>query len=490
MSEPSALLATAAWEPVRSPDPASRPLGTAWLPEAGVGVELESAGYVEEEWLLAGRADELRYDEAGRARPVIEAQPFATRVLVRRPADPARFSGAVQLEPNHPDADRSLSWGALAPWIVRNGHAHVGVTQHAPVLDELRRFDGDRYGSLSIPGSGLRFDVLGEVAALLADGRAGGPLAGFPVRRITVSGWSMTGTFWRTYLGEAFDDRWRRGDGSPAIDAYVICISSGGAARAGYALLGDGATPLPAADPRRRIGPHGVPVVELLSEAESETHRSVLREDSDGADAYRLYQVAGTSHVATGYPGLLTNGEQLARSGFPASPREIVERPSRARLDVVARALFEHLDAWVTGTAPAPRADRFSFLPAGEAGVRGRFEEAEPLRRDADGNAAGGVRTPWADLPLGAYLPHSTPAPGSCVPSPSAPYTDPALLADLIGHLEPFAPGELRARYGSPAAYAERYAARCAELVEAGWLLAEDVSQLVASLDEDRDLWT
>ena len=143
-----------------------------------------------------------------------------------------------------------------------------------------------------------RWDIVGLVAAALAAGTTP-VLGGFQVRRQALSGWSKTGTFCRTFLGEGFHRRCQV-NGRPSIDGYVVCISSGGAGRAGYASLRDGAR-LPAGDPRRTIGAHGVPVVELLSEGESETHREVLRPDADGPhDKYRLYQVAGTGQVGNG----------------------------------------------------------------------------------------------------------------------------------------------------------------------------------------------
>jgi len=106
----------------------SMPLGTAWLPRLGRGLDLAASGYREEEYLISGQADDWTWDE--HLRPVAAGPvPFTTRILLRRPADPADFSGAVFLEPNHADYDRSLTWSATAPWLVRSGHAHVGVVQ-------------------------------------------------------------------------------------------------------------------------------------------------------------------------------------------------------------------------------------------------------------------------------------------------------------------------------------------------------------------------
>ena len=505
------LLAALAVKGPLPPASDSVPLGTAWLPGPGRGVDLAAHGYVEEEYLVSGQADDWTWDD--RLRPVcVGPLPFTTRILVRRPADPAAFSGAVYLEPNHADYDRSLTWSATAPWLVRSGHAHVGVTQELATLPDLARWDPGRYGALSIPRPGQRWDIVGLTAAMvkgaLVKSDAGVPAAA-PARRLIMSGWSQTGTFCRTFLGEGFHARSRAGAG-PAVDGYVICISSGGAGRPGYGVLRPPAE-LPLDDPRRTVGEHGVPVVELLSEGESETHRAVLRPDSDGAncggtrsagagsagagsagtgDAYRLYQVAGTGHI-NGRHELATNRLQMAGRGWPVNPAEVNERLTDGRLDLAARAVFAAVDRWVAdGTVPPRMPSRFGYDdPAGPA-TRGIMPESLPLARDADGNVIGGIRTPWVEVPLGGHFPHSTPVPGRCEPAPHAPYADPAMLANLWAHLAPFTAAELDRRYGNRDRYLSRLEAAAQTSIKEGWLLAEDLPELLAGAREAAaDVW-
>lgn len=462
----------------------SVPFGTAWLPEAKRGIDLAAHGYVEQELRLDGEAAPWRWDEtlAGAAGP---PEPFTTRVLVRRPADPTRFSGAVALEPLHPDYDSALSWGMIGPWVVAQGHAHVGVTQEPGVLDGLREFDPERYGALRLPDGAMRFDIVGLAAAALADGRLPGLGT---VTRVVLSGWSNTGTFCRTFLGEGFHARCRTRQ-APAVSGYMICISSGGATSPGYASLRPGAE-LSLDDPRRTIGAHGVPVIELLSEGESETHGPVLRSDADGPDdRYRLYQVAGTGHIATAVPSLLTNRVQAAGRGIAVAPREINEIPSDARMDMVARGVFAMLDRWITDGVAPPRAPRFRFADPTSTAPRGIRAEAVPLVRDADGNVLDGVRTPWVTLPRAGYLPHSTPRPGRCEPGPGAPYTDPRIMADLIAHRVPLEVDELRSRYGSADAYLARFADVVRDAARDGWLCESDVPELLAMTRESCGDW-
>ena len=448
-------------------------LGTAYLARHERGIDIAAAGYVESEWLVRGEACPWQWDGDFTGSPG-EPLAFVTRVLVRRPADPARFSGGVQIEPHHPDDDRALSWGMIAPWIVRAGHAHVGVTQEPAVVPDLQAWDPERYASLSLPSDALRWEIVGLVAAAIRDGSLP-PFADLRVARTVMSGWSMTGTFCRTFLGEGFHERCVSA-GAPAIDGYVICISSGGAGRAGYGTP-DPERSLPADDLRRRVGGHAVPVIELLSESESETQAEVTRADSDTPeDPYRFYGVAGSGHVNGGVPDLTTNHLQRRERGAPSLPREIVEETSDGRMDAVARAVFALMDRWISEGATPPRAERFAFAADGP---RGHMPESLPLERDGDDNVLGGIRTPWVEVPLASYLPHSTPAPGRCVPAEHAPYSDPALLADLIAHMRRLPTAELIRRYGSSEHYLELYAAALARATAAGWLLEADIPDLI-----------
>ena len=373
MTAPAELLDRLVVEGPIAVSDVSVPLGRAHWPERHLGIDLEAAGYVEEEFVVRGHADLFGYDEGLEAEVIEPGVAFTTRILVRRPADLARCSGLVALEPNHSDADRSITWGAVAPWLLRNGHVHVGITQEHSIVGDLQRFDPERYGAISIDRPGLGWDIVGLVASLVRSGRPDGPLGGRSTRSI-LSGWSQTGTFCRTFLGEGFDERWRLAQGRPVIDAYVVCISSGGALRPGYAPLSRGQPALPWDDERRTVGPHGVPVIELLSEAEAETHRAVLRADADGpVDKFRLYEVAGTSHVATGFAPLATNHAQLVEPRLAGTTTRhhggAVDRPLRLRGPGRVRGSGRlGADGGATATAPGGSSTCRAALPAYTAG--------------------------------------------------------------------------------------------------------------------------
>ncbi|WP_138444285.1 alpha/beta hydrolase domain-containing protein [Sinomonas susongensis] len=461
--------------------PDSLPFGTSFLP-SGHGIALDQWGYVEEEYLLSGTAYEWAYDDDLGLVPFRKsAHPYTTRVLTRRPADPARASGAVQLEPLHPNLDRGVTWRTIHPWILRNGHTWVGVTQAKQVSKQLReRIEPERYGAVCIPADGLGYDILGQVAVALRSGALGiGGLALGEVTRLVMSGWSATGSFCRVFAQDGFHELYRLADGRPAVDGYVVGISSGSAGLAGYPPLSAQSLPLPADDPRRTIFGHGVPIFEVLSEFEAETHRDSLRPDSDSPeDPYRLYEIAGTSHAAIDNDSALTNTEQWLAAGGEASPNRINEEPSDARMDFIVRALYQRLDEWITSGTAAPRAERFAF--ADESAVSSRM----PLARDEFGNVLGGVRTPWVEVPRAAYAPHSTPAPGYCLPPEWAPMGSPEKVAAMIPHMVPFTPETLAGLYASEEDYVSNYSASTERLVEEGFLLREEADELLEARRE------
>lgn len=455
-------------------DERSEPLGTSYLPDADVGVDLAPWGYTEQEYLVDGTAGEWSYGPSGEAIR-IATHPYVTRVLVRAPASAAAFNGVVQVEPLHPDLDSAPTWRVIHPWILRSGAAWVGITQDPRSVGSMRTdFDLRRYGPLSIPVAGLGYDIVGGIARAVRAG-AVGPR---PVRRMYLSGWSITGSFVRVFLGDGFHDRYRLADGSPVFDGHVIAISSGGAGVSGYPpISADGPAPSDD-DPRRTIGRHDVPVIELLSEFESQTHERYLRPDADAPDdRYRLYQVAGTSHMMR-ESNALTNAIQYRSRGIEPGVTAITELRTDVSMDPIAQAVFASLDRWVADGHPAPRADRFGYETTSSPGP------VAQLTRDALGNVAGGVRTPWVEAPVATYRPHSTPDLVAYRPSRTFPQFSPEQRAALIGSMTPFTAAALADLYGTRARYLERFGAACDRLLETGFLLPDDREALVRSAAE------
>src|SRR4051794_35375915 len=113
--------------------------------------DLRRVGYTEEEFLASGRANVYEWPAPGPAVVRTPDAPYTTRYLVRRPARASHFSGNVVVEILTPSNrfDLNIGWALAHRQLIRNGDAWVGVTGKPISVVSLKRFNPDRYGSLS-----------------------------------------------------------------------------------------------------------------------------------------------------------------------------------------------------------------------------------------------------------------------------------------------------------------------------------------------------
>ena len=99
--------------------------------------------YRETEFLLSGTATTYTGPATGPALPSGAADPYVTRVLVRQPIDPSRFSGRVFVEPLNTSGGAEIDavWAQIGPMLEENGDAWIGVTERAGAVDALKKFD-------------------------------------------------------------------------------------------------------------------------------------------------------------------------------------------------------------------------------------------------------------------------------------------------------------------------------------------------------------
>lgn len=482
------------------------PITPSSFPFQGTGLsgdESLARGYVEEEYLISGNA--RVYDWAfPKGVEVVETRPYKTRILIRRPRHPRRFSGRVQLEMLNPSAgfDQQIVWAKLGDYFQRRGDVWVGVTIQPSPLLALQAFNGPqnavgggggngRYDALfDPPGTGepifseqgQAWDIVAQIGRLLKTRTPANPLsaARLSADRIYLSGQSQTGAYTLTYIN-GFSQLQRMPDGGPIFDGYVP-QASGSPTRINE--LGRPGSRLPEGDPRRRVvAPHDVPVIHVQTESEvafGGLDPSYRRDDSDAPlDRYRLYEVPGASHadndifrdlgIRPGEGTFYTAVLQLRGLNFippgipfpvdffpvPLPPRDCdltpvseFVSPNPFPLRYIEAAAFENLDTWVTKGIPAPRAERVT-VPVLSV-------------RDESDNAIGGVRTPHLDVPTGSF--HVVGVDGAC---------------GLTGSKSQFTEEELRARYGSHGRYVFAVLWRTWELKRERWILPRDALQIV-----------
>jgi len=440
------------------------------LPGSADDEALKKADYVQEEYLLSGTGN--IYAEGPQGGPISVAKsgvPYTTRVVIVRPRDPKKFNGIVQFAFQHPSL-AGTQWGRIDTLVLRTGSAYAVVINggdapsrklgspefpvSAPYLP--RWYDPVRYKAFNVPeDDGIRWDIIGQTASLLRDPGSTGPLAGLKVRRVYVSGWSFLGSTIRSWINFGFHDRYRRKDGSPVIDGYLIGISAG-SVEAGHVPLNSTG---PHVDHRRdMLRQIDVPVIELTSSMEAITNVFPQAPESDGVKGgHRIYELGGVSHLDQGtHAQFKPATEQLIARHHPAAkeaPVCTVEDTDVPMRDV-AQAAMANIDQWVsTGKAP-PRTSRMQVQPDGKDYVR-----------DAFGNPLGGVRVAQLDVPLVTYAEAPASACGGVVPIRNLKRlpVDPALLAKTYP--------------GGPAEYLAKFDARLAQLQAQGWLLGPDAAE-------------
>jgi hypothetical protein len=291
------------------------------------------------------------------------------------------------------------------------------------------------------------WDILRQVGRLVKEGGEQSPLGALDVSALYMGGYSQSGVDTAAFLS-AFHAITRHDDGSPIYDGYLPTAHAASLTR-----LQSGHATLPKFE-FTPMAPVDVPVIDLETQTDVQgfdvkllwiafyrNHggATVRRDDSDEqADLFRLYEIPGAPHVGKG-EGCDGNG-----SSFP--------------VHYFVRAAAERLFAWAEAGIVPPRAGRI------EMEVLDVVSKAD---EDAFGNAIGGVRSPFVDVPLADYDVH----------------TGGGLTCPLVGNETPLPSDVLARRYPSLEAYMEGFTRSLDATIEAGFLTAHDRA---AILDEAR----
>ena len=444
-------------------------------------IDLPALGYVEEEFFVSGSANVYDWAASGALSVKTPAAPYATRILLRRPADPQRFSGNVIIEIANGARgfDFNFAWGVSHDYFIENGDAFVVLTLAEGNLEGLKAFDPVRYAPLSMANptpneacvsgrgggapttstfeEGLRWDILSQVAALLKAARPGGPMAGFDVQRAYMIAYSGD---MATYMA-AIHPRARLANGGPVYDGYIQHRHP----RVGRIRR---CAPAPAADdPRQTLRNLGVPLIRIVPETDVLSLSRFRREDSDApGDRYRLYEVAGGSHADGWFYPFQPSVADLKKIGsnyaYLASwPFHNQCEPEMLLMmtpinTYVLDAAFANLTHWIRDGIAPPRAARITIENVGtpQAGVV----------RDEYGNAVGGVRTPYLDVPIATY--HTASVGDTFCPE--------------IGHRDPFDWARLNSLHGTPQNYAAKVAQSADRMVRERWLTESDGRKIKA----------
>jgi hypothetical protein len=451
-------------------------------------VDLPKAGYVEEEFLVSGRAN--IYDWAPNGGGVVVKTPnapYTTRILVRRPMNPQRFSGNVIIEvPNAARRfDFNFAWGVSHDYFIENGDAFIVVTLAQANLEALKIFDPMRYAPLSFANptpdescvvgrggnavtstseEGLVYDILSQVAALLKAARPGGPMAGFNVQRAYMTAYDAPEANYMVGI----HPRAKMADGKPVYDGYVQNRNPtlGRLRRCGVAPAAD--------DPRNITRNVDVPLIRIVSETDVMTLSKFRREDSDApGDRYRLYEVAGGAHADGYFYWYYPTVDVLKKVGSPyplpnawpflnncgtglGDPKALMLTQKTPINTYVMDAAFANLTRWIKDGVPAPKAARIQIENVNTPMAK--------VVRDQYGNAMGGYRTPYLDVPAATYV-ESQEGEGFC---------------DELGRTDPFTWARLTMVHGSPQNYVAKVNKSVDQLVKDRFLTESDGKKIKA----------
>jgi hypothetical protein len=255
--------------------------------------------------------------------------------------------------------------------------------------------------------------IAAGLAARVRGNHPTSPLAGFDVTRLFASGWSQTGLFWANCLDRGFHE------GVRAVDGYLIAVAPG---------------------PEHR--PDGAILVNLLSEAEvvGTLNPGMGIADDTDVPRFRGYEVPGAFHLwHLGFGGPFNTADHGARHNDRS-------------WEFLVHTLLANIEAWSRDELPMPRAPRIIRDP----------HAADGVARDEHGNALGGLRTAWVDVPSARYLPR-------CECSPT------------VGEMRVFDDATLETLYGSRADHADAWAHAVDAMVRDRWLLPADAVALRAA---------
>ena len=420
-------------------------------------MNLEPYGYLEEEYVFAGRA--LAYapregTELGSngvwdiTIDTGESQSYRTRLLIRRPSDPARFNGTLVVEWLNVSGgvDIDADWLQTFAEILRGGYAWVGVsaqraavngmqpTELMPVVPPpLTKWDPERYAKLVIPDDALSYDIFSQAGRLLTSKTrvAPDPLGGLVVDRVVAMGASQSARRLATYVNAVHPL-------AGVYDGYLIHVRFG----RGASLAAD----LPTPSPLELRSDLEVPILAVNTESEALAHLGARREDDE---RFRFWEIAGGSHQDA-YVSSVIAAQFRRDLGFEMLTCDlpINTLPMRYVMNAALRAI----DNWI----------RYDTAPASVS--RLAISGSPPqIVRDEYGNARGGLRLPQIAVPVARYGPDNSP--GAC---------------RLNGATVAFDGETLQKLYPSRESYLSRYEAAARTALQEGFLLAEDLDDVLS----------
>jgi hypothetical protein len=431
-------------QPAKDPVPSPTVTGpVAGQPSSLSAVDLAAHGYVEEEFVVEGTArayepaTPLTQDGHWSVKEASTA-PYRTRVLIRRPKDPARFKGTVEVEWLNVSGglDAAPDWGLGHAELLRSGSTWVGVSAQATGLKNLQDSRPDRYGNLDHPGDAFSYDIYSQVGEALRHPRGTSLLGSrkFRMKQLIADGESQSAFRMVTYIN-AIQPLTRMFNGFFVHSRFAV----------GAPITEGGGNDIPSPTFIRTDGK--APVLVLESETDVPRHLPARQPDSA---RYRLWEVAGTAHFDEDGLNALTGIpiEEMAKTPPLGCAQRINSAPQRYVVDTA----MHDIARWASGGRPPPRAPLVNVAPG----------PPPTIERDEFGNALGGIRLPQLEAPTATLSGEPGGGPGFC---------------SLFGFTAAFDATQLSSLYSTNGAYVAKFEKAADRDVQQGFLLAADAKE-------------
>ncbi len=478
----------------------SIPYGTALQAGSYTAALMKEFDYVEEEYFLFGYANiygpgvkdvDKKRDAAAveKMKPlgglVQEEMPYATRLLMVRPRDNARFSGRVHAYIFH----NLVAQVTVERNLLRQGDVVLGLegcsgTRFGPLespsggIAHLHKVNLERYRDLHFsyadplawpdlkPGklaeafktmdfgsadasSGVFLqeisrsyaqapDVMTQLAHALKLNNPAFPFEGKVTRLFSYAA-SGGSTFLTPYI-DYHHDAGMLPDDRPPFDGYLVMVGR-----------------LPETRPK------GAVLAYLESENEFITGIKMERVCPPDTDdpPFRIYQIPGAGHtISAPLPevtaaqastelrdvGKVVPGGIVGLSDRGEAPEGVL--PYDKINTPIIWGLWNNMYAWIEQGVPMPNVPRIKRDPKAPDGIA----------RDEHGNAAGGLRTPWVEVPDATYL---------------AKFSQ---KNPLRAGLRPFNDEKMKELYGSRERYLQLVNEKIDQMVRDRWIMPEDAN--------------
>lgn len=435
-----------------------------------------ASGYTEAEYFIAGTAQSytssnpLGDDGQWSVEPK-DSTNYTTRVVVRRPSDPALFNGTVFVEWLNVTAGLDIApvWSFAKVELMRSGAIWVGVSAQRVGIEGggnplgetrvLKVADPVRYGTLLHPGDNYSYDMFSQAGAtvwrnadLLFDG--------LTPERVIAMGESQSAFRMVTYINAVAANH----------DVYHGYLVHSRGSR-GAALSADPGPDVPGPTAARIRDDFTRPVLTLTAETDVVGDALGYRRASQpDTDTFRSWEVAGTAHADAYSLGIgdTDDGSGVAGSVlFDAmlnAPTGVYGGLINCDLPInagphtyVVRSALAALDIWVRSGTPPPTMPQLTV----NADLTG-FEE------DANGNALGGVRTPHVDVPVAKLSGLGQVGTGFCF---------------LFGTTTPLTKAQLARLYVDKTDFVAKWREATDRAIAAGAILEADRAEIIASAD-------